>query len=198
MEKLTLFLVGCFLSIAAHAVVIGGPEVGWTIDFGQVTEDQKDVFSWFDNQVKTKGFRRSSAAYSAPGATDWKLDAQTIVMHGITGPASFSVVEVFNGTTLQDVKNSHYRSMSGDGKGGYFGFESGKEKCVELLPDVQSCEIPLLFGPSKVFYAVFYEWKVDDRKFVLAVRNAQPTPDRKTPEAAARVLVNLIRVGPSS
>ena len=48
----------------AHAVVIGGNEAGWTIDFARVTPEEKQQFGWSDSNVKVSGFRKFSTSYS--------------------------------------------------------------------------------------------------------------------------------------
>lgn len=171
----------------ASATVIGGTDVGWTLDFAQVTSAQKRTFGWFDDEVKTKDHRKFSVAHSMPGTDQWSFAGKTIAVHGTQGPALFSIIELLNGTTLEDVKKTHYKAMSGN-KGAT---ESG---CMKTAQGAQSCEAMLHnWTPPKGFYAVFYEWKVGDRAYALVVRNAQSVPDRAKPEEAAKVLISLIK-----
>ncbi len=175
-------------SVLASATVLGGPEIGWSLDFAQVTSAQKRTFGWFDDEVKTKDHRKFSVAHSMPGTDQWSFAGKTIAVHGTQGPALFSIIELLNGTTLDDVKKTHYKAMSGS-KGAV---ESG---CMKTAQGAQSCEAILHnWTPPKGFYAVFYEWKVGERAFALVVRNAQSVPDRAKPEEAAKVLIALIKI----
>lgn len=133
--------------------------------------------------------RKFSNTYSSPGTADWTLAGKVVAMHGISGPAFWSITELLNDSTVEDVKKTHYRMMS-DHKG----FKeagctqsatNGSETCEALLDN---------WTPRKGFFAVFYEWTVLGRNFVLVVRNAQPNPDRRTPEEAAAVLISLIQL----
>jgi hypothetical protein len=173
----------------ASATIIGGTDVGWTLDFSKVTSAQKRAFGWFDDELKTKDHRKFSVAHSMPGTSEWPFAGKTIGVHGTQGPALFSIIELLNGTTLEDVKKTHYKAMSAS-KGAT---ETG---CLKLEIGAQSCEALLHnWTPPKGFYGVFYEWKVGDRAFALVVRNAQSVPDRSKPEEAAKVLISLIKVG---
>lgn len=189
MKKLlyTLALFSAFTALPSAAVTIGGTVVGWEIDFDKVTPEQRKRFGWFDDELKVKGFKKFSQTYSAPGQDDWRLAGKVMARHDVKGPAFFSIVELLNDSTIEDVKKVHYRAMS-ESKG----FK--ESSCVTTDEGAQSCEVHLSnWSPAKAFYAVFYEWKTGSRTFVLVVRNAQPVPDRATPEAAARVLIRLIQ-----
>jgi hypothetical protein len=187
LRSLVLAATAVFAGMAS-ATVIGGTDVGWTLDFAQVTSVQKRTFGWFDDELKTKDHRKFSVAHSMPGTSEWTFAGKAIAVHGTQGPALFSVIELLNGTTLDDVKKTHYKAMSGS-KGAS---ESG---CVKTTQGAQSCEAMLQnWTPPKGFYAVFYEWKAGDRAYALVVRNAQSVPDRAKPEEAAKVLISLIKV----
>lgn len=176
------------LAFNAAATVIG-ENTGWKLDFSQVTPEQKKAFGWFDEELKTKGFRKFTNTYTVPGMADWTLSGKVIAAHTTSGPALFSITELLNGSTIEDVKKVHYRVMS-DAKG----FK--EVSCAKGDQGAQSCEVLVSnWSPAKAFYAVFHEWKVGDKSYVLVVRNAQSSPDRKTPEAAANILVSLIKQG---
>lgn len=171
----------------AHAVVIGGDEVGWTIDFDKVTPEQKQVFGWSDSRLKTTGFRNFSNTYSAPGQENWTLAGKVAAIHGgASGPAFFSITEISGESNIASVKKLHYNVMSEKQ-----GFK--EDKCTPLTNGALSCDVFLSnWTPAKMFHAVFYEWKIGDRTFILVVRNAQAYPDRETPEKAMGVLIPLI------
>lgn len=187
-NKAWVFATLALSANVAFATVIGGPEVGWTLDFNQVTSAQKRTFGWFDAELKTKDHRRFSVAQSMPGTPEWQYAGQAVAIHGTQGPALFSIIELLNGTTLEDVKKTHYRAMSAS-KGAT---EAG---CIKTDQGAQSCEALLHnWTPPKGFFAAFYEWRVGERAYALAVRNAQSVPDRAKPEEAARVLIGLIKI----
>jgi hypothetical protein len=179
-----------FVSLAsifnpAHAVVIGGDEVGWTIDFDKVTPEQKQMFGWSDSILKNN-FQKFSNTYSVPGHEKWTFVGKAVVSHVKGGPAMFSIMELLDGTTIEEFKKIHYLGMSERQ-----GFK--EDKCVLSANKSLSCDVFLNnWTPAKIFHAVFYEWKVGDRTFVLVVRNAQASPDRETPEKAMGVLIPLI------
>ncbi len=185
-KKLLAFAL-LFAALSVRAATIGGDTVGWTLDFDQVSAEQKKSFGWFDDELKTAGWKKFSINYSTPGTADWTLRGKVIALHATKGPAFFSIVELLEGSTVEEVKKTHYRSMS-DAKGFK---EAG---CSKTEQGAQSCEVAISnWSPAKSFYAVFYEWKAGERSFVLVVRNSQPTPDRKTPEEAAKALISLIK-----
>lgn len=170
----------------AHAVVIGGDEVGWTIDFDKVTPEQKQQFGWSDGNIKMSGFRKFSNTYSAPGQENWSLAGKITAIHEVSGPAFFSIIEIFDGSTLDGVKKIHYNVMAAKQ-----GFK--EDKCAPLTNGALSCDVFLNnWTPAKIFHAVFYEWKLGNKTFVLVVRNAQASPDKETPEKAMGVLIPLI------
>lgn len=185
---------GPAVAAAARSTIIGGKQAGWTIDFSQVTRSQKWQMGWSDDKLVSTGFKPYDQFYDAPGVAAWRVAGKGVVVHLANGPSFFSVIEMLGDTAIVDIKKLHYRAMSTD-RGVPQGFEMENERCVELQPGAQSCAIPLRFGPSKTFYAVFYSWNVGERRFVLAVRNAQPVPDRARPEEGAKILISLIRIG---
>ena len=188
MKNIIAFFAGFLLvAVTAKANVIGGAELGWQIDFNQLTATQKKAFGWFDDEVKTNGFKKFSNTYSVPGVSDWTLAGKVIALHAVKGPAFFSITELLNDSKIEDIKKTHYRVMS-DVKG----FKEGD--CVKTPQGAQSCEVFLNnWSPPKAFYAVFYEWKTAEKTFVLVVRNAQASPDRKTAEEAAQVFISNIK-----
>src|SRR5438445_6721583 len=112
MTRIIAPLVGCLLSLAAYAdPVIGGPEVGWTLDFGAVTPEQKKAFGWFNDEVKKK-FTKFSNTYAAPDQEPWQMAGKVVALHGVSGPALWSITELLNGSTVEEVKKVHYRTMS--------------------------------------------------------------------------------------
>lgn len=176
-----------FVAFAAHAVTVGNESMGWKIDFEKIAPEQKKAFGWFDDELKTEGFKKFSNTYSANGIPSWMVAGKVIALHQVSGPAFFSVTELLNSTSLDDVKKLHYRAMS-DAKG----FK--EVACRKTEQGADLCEVQLYnWSPAKSFYAVFYEWKVSGRTFVLVVRNAQPSPDRSTPENAANALISLMQ-----
>lgn len=178
-----------FISIfnPARAIVIGGEDMGWSIDFDKVTPVQKQQFGWSDSQLKTTGFRNFSNNYSVPGHEKWSVSGKAVAVHGGTpGPAFFSITEIASESDIEGVKKIHYSAMS-DKKG----FK--EDKCTSAANGALLCDVSLdNWNPAKIFHAVFYEWKVGSRTFVLVVRNAQPSPDRESPEKAMAVLIALI------
>lgn len=191
MKRLTFIALVfvAFVSIfnPAHAVVIGGGDVGWSIDFDKVTPEQKQQFGWSDSRLTTTGWRNFSNTYSVPGHEKWSVTGKVVAVHGGTpGPAFLWITEVTSDSNIESVRKLHYSGMS-DKKG----FK--EEKCTPVASGALVCDVSLdNWTPAKIFHAVFYEWKVGSRTFVLVVRNAQPSPDRETPEKAMAVLIALI------
>lgn len=183
---LVIFLFAVFTN-CADAVTVGNAEIGWQIDFDQVSQEQKKRFGWFDDEIKITGFKKFSNTYTAPGVPDWSLSGKVVAIHGTKGPAFFSITELLNGSTIEDVKKVHFRTMSGAK-----GFK--ERNCLKSDQGALLCEVLLdNWLPAKAFYADFYEWKVGEKTFVLVVRNAQPSPDKTTPEAAIKTLIALIQ-----
>lgn len=186
--RLLIILIS-FVAFTAHAATIGNESMGWRIEFDKVTAEQKKAFGWFDDELKIDGFKKFSNTYSVPGLPIWTVAGKVAALHSASGPAFFSITELLNDTSLEDVKKLHYRAMS-DAKG------FREVACQKMEQGADSCEVQIYnWSPAKSFYAVFYEWKTLGRTFVLVVRNAQPSPDRKTPESAARTLISLMQRG---
>jgi hypothetical protein len=179
------------LSSAASAVVIGGPEVGWSLELDQVPVEQQKKFGWPGVKIETKGWTEFNNTYKVPG-DEWKLNGRVIAVHMMTRgaqmPAYVSFMELLGTSKLEQFKKFHYRTMS-ESKGFT---ENG---CREIATEIQSCEVLLAsWVPERAFYSSFYTWQVNGRTFALVVRNAQPTPDRQTPEEAIKALVPLIKM----
>ena len=183
-----LFLLA-LLPVPSFAVVFGGMNTyGWELDFDKVTPEQKKLYKWFDDVVKIN-FRKRTMVLSAPGISEWNITIKPIVLHQHEGggPTLFLIHELFDKSTIEEVKKTQYLFMSGQK-----GFREGG--CIKLEKGAQTCEVTLAADPNEVFYAAFYEWKVAERNFVLVVRNAQRKPDRKAVEDAAKVLISLIKI----
>lgn len=187
-SRLFVILIS-FVAFAAHAMTVGNESVGWKIDFDKIPPEQKKSFGWFDDELKTDGFKKFSNTYSVPGLPSWTVVGKVVALHSASGPAFFSITELLSDTSVDDLKKLHYRAMS-DTKG-------FKEiACRKTEQGANSCEVQLNnWSPAKSFYAVFYEWKASGRTFVLVVRNAQPSPDRSSPENAAHALISLMQRG---
>ncbi|GEM_PF-3229343 len=181
--------------------IIGGKEVGWFIDFSQVSRSQRWEMGWSDDGLTTSsGLEKyDNVALSASGVAGWRVTGRDIALSTGYGPSFISIIKIDGSTTtVRDIMLLQYRAMSLDRRGLPHGFDLDGEKCVEIAADTQSCAIPLKFeSPPKSFYAVFHSWKVGDSTFVLTVRNAQPVPDRAKPEEGMKILVSLIRIGSS-
>lgn len=189
MNKLIAKIVFIVISLsAAHAqaTTIGGSDMGWSLDFDQVSTSQKKNFGWFDDKLKTTGFQEFSNTYTAPG-TRWSLTGKVVATHIVSGPALFSIIELLRDSTTEDVKKLHYRAMS-DAKG----FK--EVGCIRTEQGAQSCEVLVdNWSPAKAFFANFYEWKSGTRTFVLVVRNAQQSPDKEVVNQAMQALIPLIK-----
>lgn len=174
----------------AFADVIGGKSVGWVIDLEKIPLAARENFKWDFEYLRTDFSKKPSTTRftterNGKGAVVTNAIA---VQEGSQKPAFFSIVEIHGETTLEDIKKLHYTRMSGTD-----GWAS--PSCKHASKGAESCAVWLHnHNPAKIFFAMFYQWKIGDRTFVMVVRNNQPIPDQKTPEDAMNLLISSIEI----
>jgi len=176
-----------FFACNIQAFQVGGPDVGWVIDFGKISEENMSRFDWQKEHFRGEKEKKFTRTYKVPQFEEWKLTGKYVTYHEKSGRAFISIIELLEQSTLEDFKKAQYFGMSG-----VKGFK--EESCKKYPEGIESCDVALYsYNPTKTFYATFYEWSVNNRRFAVVVRNRSPIPDKKVINEAIREVIPLIQ-----